>query len=254
MNIREKYISNDTGVAIVDFDNILGDFFDFNNKEALIHAINYILKITYENCGTSNYLIRLYSGWMTNNQYTQKASVILQTLGSEKFFPVVIDKKIIQGEIELVNSLNSIDSLVWGDTYVRRKGLPRLRIERETLNSYCSQEKPNCPAQLLEKFSKTRNKKCFVEGCDVINSEAFITGAQKMVDTMMTIDIVDYSSKQSVKKICVFSDDTDLLPPIMRAHLNSESSIIGFLKNVELIKRFEHLTEEYGLELKEIQI
>jgi len=254
MIVREKHIPNGAGIGIVDFDNVLGDFFDVNNSELLISSINTLLRIVHDSCPSDYYVLRLYSGWMQNGNYTNKASTVLQTIGSAGFFPNVIDGKIIQGEIQLASSLNSIDDLIWGDTYVRRRGLPHLRIETETLAQHCNQENDGCPAKLLRKFSKTPNKKCFVDGCSVINSQAFVVGAQKMVDTMMATDIVDYCHNQNVEKVCIFSDDTDLMPPIMRGHLIKENKVAVFMKNGELISRFEHLQTQYGLELNKIEI
>ena len=182
------------------------------------------------------------------------AGIVLQTLRNQKFFPIIRDGKLIKGEIEIVSSMTHLNNLLWGDTYIRRKGIPSLNIDTQILDEYCNQEKDSCPARLMKKFSKRKNKRCPVVGCSVINNQAFIVSEQKMVDTIMATYIIDYSTENNVSHLLIFSDDTDLLPPIMRAHVNNNNLIKLYVVNERLSKRFTHLQEDYGLEIKLIKL
>lgn len=162
--------------------------------------------------------------------------------------------KLIKGEIEIVSSMNHLNNLLWGDTYIRRNGIPSLTIDTQTLDEYCNQEKAYCPARLLKTFSKRKNKRCPVVGCTVINNQAFLVSEQKMVDTIMATDIIDYSTENNVSHLLVFSDDTDLIPPIMRAHVNNNNPVSLYIVNERLSERFTHLQEDYGLEINSIEL
>lgn len=247
---REKHIVSGTVVLIIDFDNVLGDYFNVSETENLIQAIDALIRFIHSESPADYYLIRLYGGWMTNGQLTNKASTVLQAIGAQSFFPFSINSKIIQGEIQLVYSLTNVDELIWENTYVKRRGLSNIRLEREVLDQHCNQDNSNCPAKLLSKFSRTLNKTCFVEGCSVVNSQAFIIGAQKMIDTMMATDIMDYSMNSNVASVNIFSDDTDLMPPVLRGHILSEGKVKLFVKNLELLSKYRFLNEQYGIDLK----
>ena len=164
MVLRERYIPENTAIAVVDFDNVVGDFFEVNEVGILTSIVNNIINVTIGNDNqVENCLVRLYGGWFFEGQYTNRASTILQNIGSGSFFPVTKNKKIQRGAVELARSINAIDDLIWENTYVKRHGLPHLRLDLETLHYHCNQDNQNCPARLLKKFTKSKNKKMLYE-------------------------------------------------------------------------------------------
>ena len=93
-----------------------------------------------------------------------------------------------------------------------------------------------------------------MNGCAVINKEAFVVGSQKMVDTMMATDIIDYSNKPNVRSVSVFSDDTDLMPAILKAKTYGKSSISLYLRNDQLLEKFATIKERFTLDINKFNI
>lgn len=248
------YLPDNSIIAIVDFDNVLGDFFDISNQDSLTSAINDLINECLKLHDGDFLLIRFYGGWYSGGFLTNRGSSILQGLGRNNFFPKRMeDGKIYRGKIELAESLISIPEVIWPDTYTKRKGLSHIRIDNEVLNQHCIEDRSLCPAHTLRKFTKTKNKKCPADGCNAINQQAFVVGEQKMIDTMMSTDIIDFAMKDEVSKICIFSDDTDLIPPTLYSTTKYPSKIELLLVN-DLSERFRFLVSEYNLSLTKYSI
>ena len=251
--MTRSYLPDNTIVAVVDFDNVLGDYFDVSNYELLISSVNGIIQEIAKFSDGEFYIVRLYGGWYSSGILTKRASDIAQNLGTGTFFPKRRGDKIYRGRVELAVSLNSIPNAIWPDTYTRRKGLSHIRIENEILDQHCIQDRNLCPAHTLRKFTKTKNKMCPVEGCSALNHKAFVVGEQKMVDTMIATDIIDFAVSREVSKVCVFSDDTDLLPPVLYTSMNHPSKIELFIIN-ELSDKFNFLTSSYSLSTTKYEV
>lgn len=250
MVIREKYIQADTTVAIVDIDNFLDCNEMIKSENAFKMKINDILDIIL-NEDSFYYLIRLYGGWYSDGVLTRNGSEIQKFITSSNYFPLSAHGKIIRGEIELASSLNFFDGFNFTNTYRLKNGLPKINLDKNLLNSHCSSESANCPAKLLAKFTSKKNKQCGVNDCEVVNFNAFKHNEQKMVDTMMSIDIVDYGENENVKLIYVLSNDTDLIPSVIRCVIRqnkirviaSQSSTLEHYTdienrlNIEILKR-----------------
>ena len=73
--IDRKFIPENTAVAIVDFDNILGEYFDLDNISPLTKALNSLISKSIESVEVDYCLIRLYGGWYSNQILTKKASI-----------------------------------------------------------------------------------------------------------------------------------------------------------------------------------
>lgn len=110
--IDRKFIPENTAVGIVDFDNILGEHFELNNTDGLTIVLSGLISKSIESVEVANCLIRLYGGWYSNQMLTRKASIVLQTLGNQKFFPIIKNGKVITGEIEIVSSMNHLNNLL----------------------------------------------------------------------------------------------------------------------------------------------
>lgn len=239
MNFREKYIPKNSSIAIVDFDNFV-EYSKTNSESEFTGMINEILSTMLDD-ENDYYLIRIYGGWYSQGILTRYGSIIQSFISSINYFPLSIEGKIVRGEVELANSLSYIDNFIFEHTYRIKNGLPNIRLDKDLLNSQCINSSDNCPARLLAKFTKKKNKKCSMPSCTVINKDAFKYSEQKMVDTMMSIDIVDFGDNNDVTSLTVLSNDTDLVPSVIRSTLKhnktkviaSQSSTIGIYNEIE---------------------
>lgn len=240
MSITSKYIADNCSVGIIDFDNYVEDFSILNSESGFNLLINEILsKIVDDN--TDYCLIRFYGGWYNKGTLSKNGSLIQQRISSNRVFPISKNGKLYHGEIELASSINLLHGYIFDNTYRIKNGLPNIRLDKQHLNNYCSNTNETCPARILDKFTKRKNKECATNGCTVINHYAYKHSEQKMIDTMMAIDIIDYGEHPNVKKIVLFSDDTDLVPSVIRCKIKddkikivaSQSSAIEIYKDLE---------------------
>ncbi|MCP4113081.1 MAG: NYN domain-containing protein [Desulfobacteraceae bacterium] len=159
---------------------------------------------------------RLYGGWMENGLHTNTASKIQQAVSFFDFFLLFNrrEKIFIRGDIELVTRLYLMPDLQWDDTVTTRSGISRLRLVNHGLPTGCIGTNDTCPVRILFRFARKRAKKCPISGCNVTNKDAFRIVEQKMVDTMISCDIIALAEDNRVEGIIVTSDDFDLLPPL----------------------------------------
>lgn len=240
MIITSKYISVNTSVGIVDFDNYVEDYSVLKFEAEFNLLVNNILsKIVDEN--TEYCLIRFYGGWYMNGTLTKNGSLIQQRISTNRIFPISKNGKKYHGEVELASSINELHGYTFDNTYRVKNGLPNIRLDKQHLNNYCSNTNDKCPARILDKFTRRKDKECATNGCTVINQDAYKHNDQKMIDTMMALDIVDYGEHPNVNKIVLFSDDTDLVPSVIRSKIKdnkikvvaSQSSAIDIYKDLE---------------------
>jgi len=183
-----------------EFNELINQAFAINRKADFLH-------------------FRLYGGWMENALQTNIASKIQQAIASFNFFPFFnrTEKIFIQGEIELATRLISIPDMEWDDTVRMRSGIPRLRLAGSGMPAGCRGTNESCPVRILYRFAEKKTKKCPVAGCPATNESAFKIVEQKMVDTMLSCDIISLSDDPRVEGIIAVSDDFDLLPPVVTA-------------------------------------
>lgn len=223
--LRSKYIPSNTSVVLIDYSNY-DPFQNCTNTEG--DFLNFLVQIlsSIENNETEYYLIRLYGGWHENGVLTNLGSKLQQLISSVKIFPTNRKGKVVRGEIELASSLNSMDGVQFNSTFRTRIGIPRIQLDKTHLSQHCTLSDGSCPARLLERFTKNRNRECHVGGCSVIHQDAFKRAEQKMVDTMIAVDLVDYSEHENILSIHLFSDDMDLIPPVIRSLTKKPTKVI----------------------------
>ena len=89
-----------------------------------------------------------------------------------------------------------------------------------------------CPVRILQKFIKNKERLCNNNGCTTKHQEILYRKEQKMIDTMMTCDVITYSSEPTVKAIYIASDDVDLFPCIAISKVrNVDKEITLLMKN-----------------------
>ncbi|PUE78173.1 NYN domain-containing protein [Cronobacter sakazakii] len=157
--------------------------------------------------------IRLYGGWYEGDTLSILSQDLSVKLQNE--FPSVIrvlkdDGQIvsIQATAELALSLLEEPSHQLFNTY-RRKGRPNnIRIETPD-NVGCSST--NCPLPVVKKILQKGH--CPNTGCTSGVGPLVYRHEQKLVDTMLTCDLI-YLSNQDNDFLFIISADDDFLPPI----------------------------------------
>lgn len=225
-------------IVILDFNNIFTDQPNSSQIKLLIDTV--LERIFLSNSQIDEINVRVYGGWFKDDVLTQRASVVMQFIKSSDFFPIIVNgRRRIRGSIEFVDRINGLD-LLWRNTHREKKGLPRIIVNNGIERPHCSDNKENCPIEIIKKFSKSSTKICPVAECSLTNDSIFIRLGQKMVDTMMVCDILTYG-EEGCSEICVLTDDVDLLPAIALCKLKHGDTKVSLgiknKKNRELYSR-----------------
>jgi uncharacterized LabA/DUF88 family protein len=157
--------------------------------------------------------VRVYGGWYEGDQITRKAQDL--TVELQRDFPTVIrvpreSGKILQlmANAELAVSLLQEPSHHLFNTY-RRKGKPsNVRVEKPD-EVGCSDAA--CVLPQMKQLLYTGS--CPKPGCSVSNCDLVYRHEQKIVDTMLTCDLIHAVDRVSDQVILVSGDD-DFLPPL----------------------------------------
>lgn len=193
---------------LVDYDNL-----DYKIKsQSLVYLADKLLhKFSPFEIRQKNVTIRLYGGWYESEKITRKA----QNLSVEiaKDFPRIVllsdNKTNVIVTIELALSLKAIPQTALFNTY-RRNGFPSGLQAQDPMTKGCSNA--NCPVvHVYEFFQKG---KC--SSCNAIRPENIIfRQEQKLVDTMLTSDMI--SLGQTEREFSIVSSDDDFWPGILTA-------------------------------------
>ena len=254
-NLQEKYRIE----VLIDFDNYFRKpIFDYTVQEfefELKIIIDQVISITSLFKKTAIFL-NLYSGWYENSNLSRKASGTLQKLANIELFPLILKGKyLINGEIKLSTSLYNIPELVWTNTYREKKGVPRIRINRELLNKNCDENKHICPAHILTNFTKNKNRLCSVKNCTTKQNEIFFMREQKMVDTMIACDFITFSEDESINNLILVSDDNDHLPALVlgSTKITNKKKVVLGIRNKKNEEYFNNILNKFNIETIVIQ-
>jgi len=191
---------------LIDYDNI--DISD--QTKGLIYIIETILsKLSPIEVDDKNVTVRLYGGWYQNNSITVKA----QNLNADirRDFPITALLSDSSSQVivkaELATSLTIQPTIHLANTF-RRNGIPSgLRANHPIVNG-C--RRAGCP--VLHVYDFVQNGVC--SQCHSTKVEdIFFRQEQKLVDTMLTSDMI--SIAQLEKKYCIVSSDDDFWPGIL---------------------------------------
>ena len=157
--------------------------------------------------------IRLYGGWYEGASLSMLSQQVSVRVQSE--FPAVIrvlrdsgQVVVIRATAELAVSLLEEPGHQLFNTY-RRKGRPNnIRVETPTSIGCAS---TTCPLPLLKKI--LQKGRCPTSGCVSGGSSLVYRHEQKLVDTMLTCDLI-YLAGQESDFLFIVSADDDFLPPI----------------------------------------
>lgn len=157
--------------------------------------------------------IRIYGGWYEGDSLSVLSQQLSVKVQSE--FPTILRVPKDNGEIviirttaELAVSLLEEPGHQLFNTY-RKKGRPNnIRVQ---MPSTIGCNSPTCPLPLVKRVLQKGN--CPTQGCLAGASSVIYRHEQKLVDTMLTCDLL-YLSSQQYDFLFIVSADDDFLPPI----------------------------------------
>lgn len=230
-------------------------FIDYDNLQprqkaaGILHVVTCALTQTpiHENIVRAKCDVRIYGGWYEGSLISRAAETV--TVAIQLEFPKIIRRVSSAGHLvslstsaELAVALLEEPSHHLFNTY-RRKGRPgNLRVE--------TPQSVNChdPACLLPQFKRLLQKgRCPKNGCVVTASQLVYRDEQKLVDTMLTCDII-YAANNGYHSVILISGDDDFLPPlrtivlrganVIRFHpkLNNQRQTLSFRSGAKLIE------------------
>ena len=237
-----------TIVVIIDFDNYFGTDISNLTPEELELSFTEIINLCDEKFNNFERIsIRLYGGWYNEMSLTKQASSLQQLLYNVSLFPKVHKGKIVQGTIEMVSQLFEIPDFKWGYTYKETNGIKNVRIDFDSVDELCSVNRLSCPKFILYKFTKNKNKKCPVDGCNNIHKNIFKGIEQKMVDTLIACDIISIAEDDLTKGMIVISDDQDHFPSLAlateRQKLKTKKNLDDIFLVIQNDQKIEFITE-----------
>lgn len=242
-------------IIVIDFDN----YFPKQMSEYPHTLIESFFMDVINTCisdqkNIENIIIRLYGGWYHGNVYSQKASELQVKLQPINLFPILKDGNRINGNVELAEQQFGIGR-IWYNTYQEKRGIQKVKIDWTQISDGCTRSSAHCPVKILQSFTKHKSHCCPTSGCTTINEDVFVRKEQKMVDTMMTCDIITYSAEENVGAIYVISDDTDMFPAVAISKTkNPDKSINIIMKNAQLLCQYQTILSPFNINIKLITI
>lgn len=167
---------------------------------------------------------RLYGGWLDKDTSSRDAERLLPDLRRD--FPCSVPVTSTKGartvlvRVELARSLACDPAVVLTHTYRQRSLPPRLRCEAAPFPGCAAPSR--CPVAAIDPF--IRNADCPVDGCAVEPRTVLARAEQKLVDSMLVVDLVHFAEATD-KPLVVVSADDDLWPGIRFVLLRGASLI-----------------------------
>jgi len=239
---------NNSLYVLIDFDNHYRRSLTSINrvKTEIKFDVNNIVNYFYEEYTFEKVIIRLYGGWYKGSTLTKRASELAGIIPSlNQSFSGVIAKNKVNIKIELATALVAIPNEIWDNTLKEKKGIRNLRVIKDT-DTECS---GSCPAKAIKKYTRKKSSTCNI--CSASNSMVLGFFEQKMVDTMLSSDLL-YISQTGVDSVClVLSEDIDFFPAIALAKNMNDGEVYLSSRNKsefqnELIRKYKIKTYEHS--------
>ena len=200
-------------VILIDYDNIPKPIL----RGGLCHTVEEILgKIEFEPVAPiTNVSCRLYGGWLKGRSLSQKAQKLSHQIHEDFPLPVYVsnETKIIV-KAELVTSLACDPFNNFPNTFRIRSQLAPFRVKRFPVPGCAVPH--NCPISVVDPF--VYNQICTHEDCGISPETVFYRAEQKLVDSMIVVDLVHFATYQEEHLVLVSGDD-DMWPGIRYALL-----------------------------------
>ena len=191
---------------LIDYDNIEVT----DQAKGLIYLVETILsKMSPHEINEKNAVVRLYGGWYENNNITRRAQKL--NIDINHNFPRLVSMSDFKTQVivtvELATSLTVRPSIHLFNTY-RKNGIPSGLKARHPINNGCSRS--GCLVIPVYNFV---NEGICSECRSTKIDQIFFRHEQKLVDTMLTSDMISIA-RQDLKYAIVSSDD-DFWPGIL---------------------------------------
>lgn len=201
-------------IILVDYDNIENSIL----RLGIANVVNRIVsKIDSSEVDSNRRItIRLYGGWYEQNSFTLKAQNLSADVSANYPNTALLsdNSTSVIVNCEMAYSILADPTNHLFSTF-RPRGIPSGLNARHPVSCGCST--PNCPIVAIRDF--VRNNRCPL--CNTIKpADIFYRGEQKLVDTMLTSDLI-FSSNQPVNLGVVSSDD-DFWPGIKTTLANGK--------------------------------
>ena len=209
-------------IAFIDYDNLRQDHKSAGMLDVVTKAfvlVPWDHSITRGRCE-----VRVYGGWYEGDQMTRLAQDLSAEL--QRDFPAIVRVPLgnnnilsLSANAELAVSLLQEPGHHLFNTY-RRKGKPaNVRVEKPD-DVGCVDAA--CVLPQMRKLLKSGN--CPKDGCTVSNCDLIYRHEQKIVDTMLTCDLIHAVDRVSGRVILVSGDD-DFLPPLRTVLLRGGAAV-----------------------------
>jgi uncharacterized LabA/DUF88 family protein len=208
-------------IVFVDYDNLLPT----QKAASILDVVTRVVvqvpwdpSITRGNCE-----VRVYGGWYEGNQITRLAQDL--TVELQRDFPAIMRVPLGKGNLALKANAELAVSLLQEPGHhlfntFRRKGKPsNVRVEKPG-DVGCVDTA--CVLPQMKQLLKSGNcpkAECTVTSCDLVYRHE-----QKIVDTMLTCDVIHAVDRVSGWVILVSGDD-DFLPPLRTVLLRGSAAI-----------------------------
>jgi uncharacterized LabA/DUF88 family protein len=238
-----------SALVLVDFDNL---FPSAVHESELRHVLMRLIELAAQAAPVETSVsVRLYGGWTASGTLSRRGSEVALVASQADPFPMIIRRNFVRGSVELAQSLRSEPSLVFEDTYRRRNAPPRLRLAASPPDGCVDSD--GCPAKILVRFTKGPGRICPADSCSVSAGSAFTVHEQKMVDTMLSCDLLQGAPDPEVAAILVVSDDTDFVPPLLAAAQLCRGTIAVLAPNGTLGASAKRLLTSKGVQVLELE-
>lgn len=237
---------------LVDYDNAFPPSSEITTEQVSVRFESWLRYLTVKIPALDLFEVRLYGGWYDSSDLSRRGSEVAALLPQLPQFPHAIPgRKILRGTIELAVAPMTAGDTPLLDTYRVRGSVPRLRLSRHPHPDNCARIDKSCPAVMLRSFTRHSNRSCPTANCELTTREVFVTHEQKMVDTMLTTDLLIAAlDRDRYGTVVVISGDSDFVPPLMTARALSETNLIQLLPDeLEASAYANQILLETGIEV-----
>ncbi len=202
---------DDKVIILIDYDNLD----ELMRRRGLSHVMRCLLDVLSIQCGVRERraLCRMYGGWFYGTSLSRRAQRLITELSHD--FPCTMDL-VGHGEgqtmfvqAELARALACDTSIELTHTYRRRSIPPSLRCKRLPFRG--CRLPAQCPIAVIDPF--IYEESCTVDRCEVSPAEVLIREEQKMVDSMLIVDLIHFAETTDAQLVVVSADD-DFWPGI----------------------------------------
>lgn len=208
--------------VFIDYDNLL----PAHRISGILNVVtNALMQIPHDfEVARANCEVRVYGGWYEGTEFTRKAQDV--SVEIQRDFPKIMKFPNANGSDTLVSVKAQLAIALLQEpghsmfhTY-RKKGKPsNIRIEDPSGLGCCDRE---CLLLLMKQLLRTG--RCPKSGCKISKSDLVYRHEQKLVDTMLTCDLI-CASDRGTPLIVLVSGDDDFIPPLRTISLRGTTAI-----------------------------